>query len=197
MKQKAYHLVFDGLADWETPYALCAITRSEKLDVVTVGFTDKPITTMGGLKLTPEITLHEVSPAEAGIFILPGGDWWEQNSSEELIRLLHRLHTEKIPIAAICGATLEIARAGLTRNTRHTSNSKDYLRMKFPDYQDEAFYVEAPAVTDNDIITATSLGSIEFGREVIKVLHLFEEAETREWFEMYKHGVIPARYKTA
>lgn len=82
-------------------------------------------------------------------------------------------------------------------NVRHASNSKEYLKAKVPDYQDEAFFVDELAVTDNNIITASGLGSIEFGREVIKLLNLFGETERQEWFEMYKHGIIPAKYKSA
>lgn len=80
MKQKAYQLVFDGLTDRETPYVLCEINSSENFKVVTVGLSDKPIVTMGGLQITPETTINDVSPAEASIFILPGGNMWEQQS---------------------------------------------------------------------------------------------------------------------
>ena len=195
MKQKAYQLVFDGLADWETPYALRAITMSERFEVVTVGFSEQPVTTIGGLKLIPDLTIGDVSLAEVGIFILPGGDMWEQETHENLKTLLRHLQTENVPIAAICGATLEIARAGLTHNIRHTSNSKAYLKAMVPDYEDESFYADELAVTGDHLITASGLGGIEFGREVIKLLNLFSEAETHEWFEMFKHGVIPERYK--
>jgi putative intracellular protease/amidase len=192
MKPKAYFLVFDGLADWELAHALCEINKSGKFEVVSVGFSDEPVTTMGGLKLIPDITLDEVTPAEAGIFMLPGGDMWEQESHENLKTLLHRLHTDSVPIGAICGATLEIARAGLTRGIRHTSNSKDYLKAIVADYSDEDLYVNELAVTDRNIITASGLGCVEFAREVIKRLNLYNEADTRTWFEMFKHGVYPA-----
>ncbi len=196
MKQKAYQLVFSGLADRETPYALCEINSSQRFQVVTVGFSNEPVLTMGGIQITPDITIDEVNPDGAAIFILPGGDMWERQSCSEVINLLQRLHAENVPVAAICGATLEVARAGLLHRTQHTSNSKGYLKAKVPDYKDDEFYVDALAVTDNNTITASGLGSIEFGREVIRLLNLFSEAEIVEWFEMYKHGVMPARYKT-
>ena len=192
MKPKAYFLVFDGLADWELAHALCEINKSGKFEVVSVGLSDKPVTTMGGLKLNPDITLDGVGPAEASIFMLPGGDMWERESHENLKTLLQRIHAGKVPIGAICGATLEIARAGLTRNIRHTSNSKDYLKTMVADYSDEGFYVNELAVTDQNVITASGLGCVEFAREVIKQLNLYNEADTRTWFEMFKHGVYPA-----
>jgi putative intracellular protease/amidase len=192
MKPKAYFLVFDGLADWELAHALCEINKSGKFEVVSVGFSDKPVVTMGGLKLSPDITLDNAMVADACIFLLPGGDMWERESHENLKTLLRRLHAERVPIGAICGATLEIARTGLTKNVQHTSNSKDYLKAMAPDYSDENFYVNELAVTDKNIITASGLGCVEFAREVIKQLKLYNEADTRTWFEMFKHGVYPA-----
>src|SRR5262245_60808639 len=192
MKPKAYFLVFDGLTDWELAHALCEINKSGKFEVVSVGFSNKTIITMGGLKISPDITIDEVKPAEAGIFMLPGGDMWERESHENLKTLLQRFHTEKVTIGAICAATLEIARAGLTRDVRHTSNSKDYLKAIVADYGDESFYVDELAVTDQNIITASGLGCVEFAREVIKRLDIYSEADTRTWFEMFKHGVYPA-----
>jgi putative intracellular protease/amidase len=192
MKGKAYLLVFDGLADWEPAHALCEINKSGVFDVVTAGFSHAQVSTMAGLKLTPEITIEDVSPASASIFILPGGDMWEKKSHERLHTLLRQLHEKNVPIAAICGATLEIARAGLTRGIRHTSNARGYLQAMVPDYKDGDLYVDELAVADKNIITASGLGSIEFAREVIKLLHLYSEADTQIWFEMFKHGVIPA-----
>jgi len=192
MKPKAYFLVFDGLADWELAHALCEINKSGKFEVVSAGFSDKPITSMGGVVISPHITLDGVTPAEASIFMLPGGDMWEQESHENLKTLLRRLHADRVPIGAICGATLEVARAGLTKNIRHTSNSKDYLKTMVSDYGDENLYVDELAVTDQNVITASGLGCVEFAREVIKQLNLYNEADTRTWFEMFKHGVYPA-----
>lgn len=192
MKSTAYLLIFDGLADWEPAHALCEINKSGKFDVVTAGFSRAPISTMAGLKLTPDVTVDNLNPANASIFILPGGDMWEKESGPKLETLLRQLHENTVPIAAICGATLEIARAGLTRGVRHTSNAKEYLQAMVPDYKDGDWYVDQMAVADKGIITASGLGSVEFGREVIKQLHLYSEADTRIWFEMFKHGVIPA-----
>ena len=47
------------------------------------------------------------------------------------------------------------------------------------------------AVSDNNLITASGLGSIEFGREVIKQLGIYGEGDTKLWFDMFKHGVLP------
>jgi putative intracellular protease/amidase len=188
----AYLLIFDGLADWEPALALCEINKSGRFDVVTTGFSSAPVSTMAGLKLLPDITLDKLNPATASIVILPGGDMWENESDRKLKPLLHRLHERNVPVAAICGATLEIARAGLTHGVRHTSNGKEYLQAMVPDYEDGEWYVDQLAVSDKNIITASGLGSVEFAREVIRQLDIYSEADTQIWFEMFKNGVIPA-----
>ena len=192
MKQKAYLFVFDGLADWEPAHALCEINKSGQFTVVPVGVSTRPITTMGGMKLTPEATLGEVKPADTAVFMLPGGDMWQGKSREKLKSLLRGLHQANVLIAAICAATLEIGRAGLTHNIRHTSNSKKYLKTFVPNYQDDDFYVHELAVADQNIITASGLGSVEFAREIIKHLRIHSDADTDVWFDMFKHGVMPA-----
>lgn len=192
MKSKAYLLVFDGLADWEPALAMCEINKHAKFDVVTVGFSEKLVTTMGGIKVVPDIAIRDVNPAEACIFIMPGGDMWEQNTHGPLIGLLHRLHAENVPVGAICGATLEIARAGLMQNTRHTSNSKEYLKAMVPGYEDEQFYVDALAVADRNLITASGAGHVEFAHEIIKLLSIYHEDDTKLWFNLFKHGVLPS-----
>jgi putative intracellular protease/amidase len=115
----------------------------------------------------------------------------ERKSDEKLIALLHKLRAAGVPIAAICAATLEIAGAKLTGSLRQTSNSPDYLKTTVAYYGDEDFYVDELAVTDNDLIKASGLGSVEFAREIIKGLGIYNEADTKVWFEMFKHGIFP------
>lgn len=187
--KKVYVLVFDGLADWEAPLALCEIRNSGKYEVVTVGFTDAPVTTMAGLKLVPDITLADLNADDAAMLILPGGEMWEVGSPEGVKALLAELQAGGVPIAAICGATFEVVRAGLTRGRRHTSNDKDYLAAVVPEYQDGALYVDELAVTDGDLITASGVGSVEFAREITRHLGIYSEERAGRWFELYKHGV--------
>jgi len=192
LKPKAYLLVFDGLADWEPAHAFCEIRKSGKFEVVTVGFSPDDVTTMAGLRIVPDVTIEHVSLASAAFFMLPGGDMWQDRPPASIGPLLHRLHDHNILIGAICAATLEIARAGLTHRVRHTSNSKEYLKSMVPRYQDEAFYVDELAVTDCNIITASGLGSVEFAREVAQRLELFNKDDLKIWFDMFKRGVVPA-----
>jgi putative intracellular protease/amidase len=189
MQKKAYVLVFNGFADWEPAHALCGIAMSGKLEIVTVGFSLEPIRSMGGLKVVPDITLEQVVPSQAAIFILPGGTRWEQGPSPEIIQFLHKLQVEKVLVAAICGATLEVARAGLMKGVKHSSNALEYLKVQLLDYNDEAFYVNEPSVSDGLLITAGAVYSLEFAREIFRKLETFSEAKIDAWFNLYKHGI--------
>ena len=189
MKEKVYVLVFDGLADWEPSFALTEINKSGKYDVVSVGFFKEIITTMGGLKIVPDIQLDELILSDAALFILPGGQMWEQFSDEQFSAFLHRVHEANVPIAAICGATIQMIRTGLTHEVYHTSNAQEYVQYVVPNYQDGAFYVNELATSDQNIITANGLGNIEFAREIFKQLQLFSDEGIENWYQMFKNGI--------
>ena len=134
MTSKAVHmLVFDGFADWEPAHALAELRRSGNRTVRVVGFDGEPVTSMGGLRVIPDLTLREVRPAETEMLILPGGDFWEGSYPEnELNAALTDLVDSDVPVAAICGGTLALARAGFLNDRRHTSNMPGYLAEHSP-----------------------------------------------------------------
>jgi putative intracellular protease/amidase len=104
--------------------------------------------------------------------------------------LLHRLEREGVPIAAICGATLAVARAGLLEDRAHTSNELAYLQ-RIPSYRGSNRYVDALAVRDRGLITASGLGPTEFAREIFEELGVFSPEDRRLWSHVFKHGRFP------
>jgi putative intracellular protease/amidase len=191
MRTTVYLLVFDGFADWEPALATCEIRKSGRYHVQVVGFHDNPVRSMGGLCVVPDLHLSEVGTDDAALFLLPGGDLWEEAPREELWPLLHRMREAGVPVAAICGATLEVVRAGLHRGRRHTSNGLDYLRSMVPAYAEDALYVPELAVRDRGLITASGAAPVEFAREVMAELEIYSESDRRVWFELFKYGVLP------
>ena len=182
-------VVFEGYADWEPAHALAELRRSGNRTVEVVGFSAKPVTSMGGLRVVPERQLKDVRKSEVEIFILPGGDLWESTYPRvELEEVLTDLVAADIPVAAICGGTLAIARMGLLNNRRHTSNGPGYIAEHVPEYYGAAFYEAIPAVSDRGIITASGLAPVDFAREIFKQLKIFSAADEELWFEMFKSG---------
>lgn len=188
-----YLLVVPGFADWEPAHALAELRRCGGYRVEVVGFTRDPVESMGGLRVQPGRALAEVDPADVAVFILPGGDRWENSPVEpELVALLQRLDSAGVSLAAICGATVAITRAGLLRGRRHTSNGRGYLEKKVPGYEGSADYVEAPAVRDHGLITASGLADVEFAAELLAELEVLTEKGRRLWTEVFRSGRVPS-----
>ena len=188
----AHVLLLDGYADWDAALALCEINEQGKHEVVTLGLSKNPVRSMGGLKVTPDVELSQVDPTATAIFIMPGAAICEDaRRLQEVEDLLVRLHDAGAAIAAICAAVLPLARAGLLDSTRHTANSLKFLKSRVPDYADEDFYIEEKAVRDRGIITAGGMDFMEFTVEIIRELEIYDEPTTKEWYDLFKHGIIP------
>ena len=184
MSTAVHLLVFDGFADWEPAFALAELRRSGGLEVVTVGFSTAPVRSMGGLSIVPDRSLD--------VLLLPGGDLWEGAYPEAAVtRTLTTMRDAGVPIAAICGATIAAARAGLLEDRAHTSNERGYLDCHAPEYRGDSHYVDALAVRDRGVITASGLGPVEFAREIFEQLGVFSAADRPVWFHLFKHGRMP------
>jgi putative intracellular protease/amidase len=193
MPEKAvYLLVVEGFADWEPAHAVAELRRHGKYRVETVGLTSVPVHSMGGLNVLPSKTIAEVHSPDVAVFILPGGDRWENAPVEpELEALLKRLDSDGVPIAAICGATVAIARIGLLLGRRHTSNGLDYLRSHVSGYSEAKNYVTAPAVRDQKLITASGLGDVEFARELFEELNVLSPEDRSLWAQIFRSAKLP------
>jgi len=193
MPDKAvYLLAVEGFADWEPAHAVAELRRHGQYRVETVGLTLEPVRSMGGIRVLPSTRVTAVNVADVAVFILPGGDRWETSPAEpELEQLLMRLDAERIPLAAICAATVAITRMGLLRGRRHTSNGLGYLRSQVPSYAEAANYVDAPAVRDQGLITASGLGDVEFARELFEELNVLSSEDRAAWATIFRSGRLP------
>ena len=192
MPDKAvYFLVVPGFADWEAAHALAELRRRGGYRVRVVGLTREPVESMGGVTVQPGCSLSEVDLQDVAVFILPGGDRWEkQPVARELVDVLTALTERAVPIAAICAATTAVARAGLLRGRRHTSNGREYLKRQVPEYAESAGYVDAPAVRDRGLITASGLADVEFAREIMAELGVLSEGDRAHWAVLFRGGKV-------
>ncbi|RZL87267.1 MAG: glutamine amidotransferase [Variovorax sp.] len=193
MKKQTVHLyVFDSMSDWEYGYLVAGLNTPQfqqapgRYQVKTVGATDAPVKTAGGLRIVPDLTLDELTPAKSAMLVLPGGASWDRKKNKDAARLAGAFLASGTPVAAICGATAGLARAGLLDDVPHTSNSKDYLAAT--GYQGEAFYKHKPAVRAGRLITASAMRPLEFAREVFSLLEVYAPATLAAWYGLYKTG---------
>jgi len=191
MTDTAYMLILEGFADWEASLAASEINKSGRYYVATAGLSTQAVRSMGGLLVQPDIALDDIDLRRACVLLLPGGTSWEAGQVPEVTELLQSFAQAEVPIAALCGATLGLARAGLLRQRRHTSNARGYLQAFVPGYGDEQDYVDRPAVRDGQIITASGMGGVEFAHEIICLLDLYSEADRKIWLTTFRDKVVP------
>ncbi|AKA70459.1 type 1 glutamine amidotransferase family protein [Clostridium scatologenes] len=193
MKNIVYLYVFDTMADWEIGYLSAEINSGRYYKkglmpqkVVTVGITKTPITTMGGLKVLPEIELKECNAHDAAALILPGGNTWTEAIHAPIIRMAEKYLEEGIVVGAICGATIGLAMGGVLDKRVHTSNDLGYLKMVCPSYEGEKYYKQECAVTDGRLITASGIAPLEFAFHILKILDVFLPETLDSWYNLYK-----------
>ena len=94
MKSTVYLYVFDTMADWEIGYLTAELNSGRYYrkglspsKIVTLGNAKTPVTTMGGLKIIPDIVLGECSMKNTDALILPVGDTWMETIHEPIINI--------------------------------------------------------------------------------------------------------------
>ncbi len=188
-----YFYVFDTLADWESGYALAELRsgryfkdRALVYDIKTVGLNMDPVTTMGGIRILPDLTVADMVAEDAELLILPGGDTWLDPIHAPIFPVVREFLEKKILVAAICGATFGLAANGLLDDRAHTSNDPGYLKMCVPAYRGEARYVNEPAVCDGGLITAPGVAPLEFTREILMKLDVMNTATLDAWYRLFQ-----------
>jgi putative intracellular protease/amidase len=158
---------------------------------VTVAESLEPITTMGGLRILPDMLLDDLEPAASDLLILPGADMWDAGGGQPFAAAASRFLAAGVPVAAICGATAGLARAGLLDKRRHTSTAAEYLSAT--GYAGSDYYVAERAVVDGDLITAGPQSPVQFARATLKRLGLGPD-RTLEAYEALFHRGDPAAF---
>ena len=185
--------VFDGFADWEPAFATAGIANPQyhrdttPWQVRTVAEARTPVRSMGGIAVQPDLVLRDLNPRDSALLMLVGGPHWDEGEA-------HRAAIDKagdfiaagVPLAAICGATAGLARAGLLDERAHTSNALAYL--KGTGYAGAEHYRDEPAVRTAGLITAGGMSPLEFAREIFAELELYDDDTLEAWYQLYTTG---------
>jgi putative intracellular protease/amidase len=195
MASVAHLAIYDTLADWEVGYLLVELRTGRftgtPWKILTVAESREPITTMGGVRLLPDMLLDDLDPASSNLLILPGADMWDAGGGEPFANAAARFLYAGVPVAAICGATAGLARAGLLDKRHHTSAAAEYLAAT--GYAGGDYYGNERAVVDGDLITAGPQSPVQFARTTLGRLGLASE-QTLEAYEALFHGGDPAAF---
>ncbi|WP_270641998.1 type 1 glutamine amidotransferase family protein [Paraclostridium sordellii] len=191
--RNVYMYVFDTMADWEVGYLTVELNTGryfkkglEPLKVITVGIDKNPIMTMGGLKVIPDISIEECNIESKDVLILPGGDTWTSSIHEIILEKAKEALIQGSIVAAICGATLGLAKKGILDFRNHTSNDLEFIKMVIPNYLGEKYYKMEAVVNDENLVTASGIAPLEFTFQVLKILQVFESESLNSWLNLYK-----------
>lgn len=192
MMKTVHMAVYDTFSDWEVGYATATINRPlwhrdpGTWQVRTVGSTREAISSMGGMRVTPDLGLGELDPADSAMLILPGSGIGESGALAAFGREAREFLAAGVPVAALCGGTFMLAVEGLLDDRPHTSNAAEYLALS--GYSGTEHYLSQPAVTDGDLITASGTCPVEFTREIFARLGIFEPHILEAWYQLYGHN---------
>ena len=191
--RKVYMYVFDTMSDWEVGYLTAELNTGryfkkglEPLKVITVGIDKNPIMTMGGLKVIPDISIEECNIESKDVLILPGGDTWTSSIHEIILEKAKEALIQGSIVAAICGATLGLAKKGILDFRNHTSNDLEFIKMVIPNYSGEKYYKIEAVVNDENLVTASGIAPLEFTFQVLKILQVFKSESLNSWLNLYK-----------
>jgi putative intracellular protease/amidase len=191
----AHIAVYDTLADWETGHLLAELRTGRftgtPFEIVTVAETPEPVTTMGGIRILPDMPLADLDPADSDLLVLAGADIWDAGGGEAFANAARRFLDAGVPVAAICGATAGLARAGLLDDRDHTSAAAEYLAAT--GYAGAERYVDARAVIGGDLVTAGPQSPVQFARAVLERLGLASQT-TLDAYEAVFHRGDPAGF---
>ena len=179
----------DTMADWEYGYLTAGLAMAREQDpdanrLIVASETGEAVTTMGGLRIAPEVALADLPSLDA--LILPGANSWD-SGHDGALSLAGKLVAAGTPVAAICGATLGLARVGLLDDRPHTSNAAEFLTQT-TEYRGAEHYREEKAVSDGTVITAGGVHPLEFAKLVFERLNVFPQPVVDAWYGLYTTG---------
>lgn len=192
-ERKCFLFVFDGYADWEPALAIATLNKYSDFSIISFSVDGSPVLSMGGLKIHPDRSLREIGPGEVDLLILPGGDRWLSTGNKEIIPFVRSVAERKGNIAAICDATIFLARLGYLNQSWHTSNGPHYLLEKVASYKGRQYYEDLPAVVHDNLITANGAGMVEFAVEILKQQKVFDPVTLEKVYDLYKSSGVNNR----
>ncbi|MBF2545005.1 type 1 glutamine amidotransferase family protein [Listeria seeligeri] len=190
-----YVYVLDTLADWEIGYVTAELNSGRffkrggrNLSVKTVSYSEKSITTMGGMEVVPDCLIDDMVVDETNMLILPGADTWNDAKHTAILKMAREFLSHGAKVGAICGATVALANLGILDERPHTSNGAGFLAMFSPNYKGQDFYVDQLSVVDNNLITASSAGSLLWSKQIIEQLDAFQSDTLEFWYDYFNTG---------
>lgn len=196
-KKEVIFVLLNEFADWEGAYASTCLNigvkpgRPVKYTVKTLSINKEPVTSIGGFKVLPDYSIHEL-PADYAGLVLIGGNSWFTPEAVQIVPLIEKAIEEKKLVAGICNGSVFLGMHGFLNHVKHTSNGIDYLKQFAGDkYTGDANYINKQAVRDANIVTSNGTAALEFCREILYALDADTPEIIEESYQFYTNGFSP------
>ena len=190
-----YLYVLKEMAEWEIGYILQGISMEAQLksgkkefEVKTVAYKKEAVRTIGGLTIIPDYSIEELEEENIAALLLPGATTWSEEENQVILKKAVKLLEKGVVVGAICGATLALADLRVLNDYKHTSNSLEYLKYFSKEYSGESLYNQGNAIEDKGLITASSAGGLDWARDILRALHVYEPKIINAWYNYYLTG---------
>jgi putative intracellular protease/amidase len=187
---KIVTILTEGFADWETTLLNAVARTYYKVETHYATPGGKPVTSSGGMRVTPDMAAEDVKPEAFDAVIVCGGTAWQSDHPPDIAALMQATKARGVLLGLICDGTWAAAKAGVLDEVRHTSNGAGYLDPT--GYKGGALYRDtAAAVTDQCIVTAAGTSPVAFMSAMLEGLGVADENLS------YYVGLHAAQYKAA
>lgn len=171
----AITVLTEGFADWETGLFNATARLYYGFDTRFATPQGKPVTSSGGMLVTPQLAIEDIGLDGLDVLLLCGGPAWQSAGAPDITALLLDAQRRQVVLAGICDGTRVLAQAGLLDQVLHTSNSADNL-ASIGTYAGAALYQDVPhAVADQRVITAPGTAPVTFTAAVLAALGIADD----------------------
>ena len=150
-----------------------AITDPSPFEVLLISEYPRPVTALGGMKVTPHHTINDCPALD--ILIVPGGlGEREEHANHVLLHFIRTQAKEVKTLASVCTGAILLGKAGLLDGKRATTHWMSIGRMR--EMLPETEVIEGVRyVEDGNVITSAGISSgIDMALRIVAI-HLGEE----------------------
>ena len=135
-------IILEQFADWESTLLTPVLQQFAGYTVRYVSTDRNPKTSMGNLRVQPDLTLDELPPDTAALILNGATQSWRDLSDENRLKIADLVRTFKQQgriVGGICEGTYFLAANGLLNDCRHTANSLAAI-ADLPEYTNRQAY---------------------------------------------------------